>query len=235
MIADFFDRYSRQARLLPALLTLFPAFLTVAVWVPALYQLAAGLTGLAIACGVLTVLAHFARSRGRKLEKQLIQEWGGLPTTIWLRKSDGYLEIETKQRYYNFLESSIPDWKAPTEDVEASDRLYSSAVRWLLERTRDVQQFPLVFKENISYGFRRNCLGLKPFAIAVSVLAAGYTGIQFMGISPTTLLQTSLPQIAVGCISALFALWWTFGVTANWVRDAGDAYAKALLGACDIV
>ena len=94
MIADIFDKYGRQARLFPALLTLFPVFITVAVWVPALYQLGAGLVAIATACGLLTALAHFSRTRGRIVEKKLVREWGGLPTTIWLRRSDENLEWE---------------------------------------------------------------------------------------------------------------------------------------------
>ena len=155
------DKYGFQARLRPALLSLFPVFITIAVWAPTLYKTAASLVGLAVACGLTVAFAHFARRRGRAVEQRLVEEWGGLPTTLWLRHGDHHLESGTKQRYYEFLEDNIPGWKSPTRQEEAEDQKhadsrYSSAVRWLLEYTRDTKQFHLVFTENISYGFRRN-------------------------------------------------------------------------------
>lgn len=233
MIADIFDKYGRQARLFPALLALFPVFITVAVWVPALYQLGVGLVALAIACGLLTALAHFSRTRGRIIEKKLVREWGGLPTTIWLRRSDENLEWETKQRYYDFFEVNVPGWKQPQRTDNSADEVYKSAVRWLLERTRDTVQFPLVFAENISYGFRRNCLGLKSFAVSISVLVFGVASLGLYGNLGDELLEKFLPQISAGIITFLLFFWWVFGVNRNWVRDAGDSYAKALLGSCD--
>ena len=77
---EMFDAYSRQARLQPALLALFPIFFSIAVWVPALYELVAGLVGLAVACGVTVALAHVARLRGRITEQQLFKNWGGKPS-----------------------------------------------------------------------------------------------------------------------------------------------------------
>lgn len=238
MIDDYFDRYGRQARLLPALLALFPVFITVAVWVPALYKSAAGLVGLAVACGLLTALAHFARSRGRHLERQLIVLWGGLPTSIWLRHSSEQLEPETKARYYKFLEQHVDSWKAPTVDEEradptTTDSRYQSAVRWLLEFTRDNQRFPLVFAENVSYGFRRNTLGLKPYAILLCVATIGVSLVGMYDVPPIQLVENLLPQLTAMVVTFTLLLWWIFAVTKSWVRDAGDAFAKAILAACD--
>ena len=91
-LGDLFDTYSRQARLQPALLALFPLFVTVAVWVPALYKFAAGLIGLAVACGAIVYLAHLARAWGRKAEDCLFATWGGKPTTLWMMHRDRHLD-----------------------------------------------------------------------------------------------------------------------------------------------
>jgi len=53
MISDWFDKYSLQARLAPALLSLFPAILIMALAFPQLYETAVGFVGLALVCGVL--------------------------------------------------------------------------------------------------------------------------------------------------------------------------------------
>ena len=62
MMSDWFDRYSLQARIAPALLSLFPSFLWVAISFPQLYSIADGLFSLALVCGILTLAAHYARA-----------------------------------------------------------------------------------------------------------------------------------------------------------------------------
>lgn len=237
-IDKWFDKYSFQARLRPALLSLFPVFLTISVSTPALYDLAASFWSLATACGVTVALAHFARKRGRKIQDQLIRDWGGLPSTLWLRHADEHLETETKKRYLNFLQHNVPGWKAPTPEEELADHAkadsqYGSAVKWLLEYTRDTKKFPLIFAENISYGFRRNTLGLKPIGILLSLISTTQSVWWLYGINLGLIIANHSGQILVGIISLVMFLWWCCGVTKSWVRDAADAYAKALLAACD--
>lgn len=232
------DKYGFQARLRPALLSLFPVFITISVWVPAVYEIAASFVSLAVACGLTVAFAHIARKRGRVVQRRLVEEWGGLPATLWLRHADHHLEADTKQRYHEFLENNVPGWKAPTPPEEAVDQKqvdsrYGSAVRWLLEYTRDTKQFPLVFIENISYGFRRNVLGLKPFAIIFSLICVGFAAGQLYSTPLDSLFGDRFPHLAVGIVSFLLLLWWIFGVSKSWVKDAADAYAKALLAGCE--
>jgi len=96
MISSILDEYSLQARLRPALLVLLPLFITVAVWNPAIYNIGTGLISLMVACGLTTVLSHMARERGRITQSKLIQQWGALPTTLWLRHSNNSLDKQTK-------------------------------------------------------------------------------------------------------------------------------------------
>ncbi len=232
------DGYGFQARLRPALLSLFPVFITVAVWAPALYQTAASLLGLAVACGLTVACAHVSRRLGRSIEDRLVKEWGGLPTTAWLRHADRHLEAETKRRYHHFLEQNVPGWTAPTPAEEAANqdetnKRYGSAVRWLLEYTRDTKQFKLIFAELISYGFRRNALGLRSVGIILALASTGFAAAQLYDVPFNNFVSDYFSQLAAGVVSILILLWWTFGVSKSWVRDAGDAYAKALLGACD--
>lgn len=238
MSGSVFDGYGRQACLGPALLSLFPVFVTVAVWMPSLYQLAAGLVGLAAACGMTTVLAHIARSRGRAVQKKLKQDWGALPATVWLRRFDRNLDPTTKQRYYSFLEENVPDWHPPTAELERtapreSDAILDSAVRWLLEHTRDPKAYPLVLKENISYGFRRNVLGLRPLAVAAALASSGYGAYFLTATAQDTPTDATAAQYAALFVSATLLIWWAFAVTSSWVRDAANAYARALLASCD--
>lgn len=228
MMSDWFDRYSLQARLAPALLSLFPAILLVAVQFPYLYETAAGLVGLALVSGVLTIASHYARTRGKTVERRLNKKWGGRPTTRILLNENGELDERTRQRYLAHFSKNIPDWSLsenPSLDIE-------SGVRWLLEKTRDTATYGLIFKENISYGFRRNCLGMKPIGLIVTLVCVAYWLAQIYLQFQETAAVVPTNLISFG-VSVLILAWWLFVVGDDWVKEAGNAYAKVLLGSID--
>jgi hypothetical protein len=153
-VSKLFDSYSRQARLFPGLLTLFPIILTAIAWFPRLVTSSWGATLVTIgtSCGLLYGLSVLSRSRGKKVEKRLLAEWGGWPTTLWLRHRDDNLPPPVRARYHAFFARNVPLFVAPTEqqemaDPKAADDAYASAVKWLQERCRG-KAFPLVEKEN---------------------------------------------------------------------------------------
>src|SRR2546423_272969 len=82
-LATLFDSYNRQARLYPALLTFFPLLAFFLLNIPSAAGAPQSLVGLAISCGALFFLADYARSRGKRLEQELLIDWGGWPTTIF--------------------------------------------------------------------------------------------------------------------------------------------------------
>jgi hypothetical protein len=245
VITDLFDSYARQARLFPGLLTVFPPLMTVLAWFPQLLLSNIGTTLLTIAvsCGLLYALGSWARTRGKNIEGDLLKQWGGWPTTLKLRHA-GPLDSLTLARHHDFLSQNVPHWTAPTpaeEDVAPAkaDGAYGSAVMWLKEKTR--KGFPLVDKENAQYGFRRNLLGMRVIGVVVCVLAAVASlvaiYVQMPEFTTTALWATSSAQrpeiwaaMAIDFV-ALFA--WITVVNDQWVRQAGDQYADALLAACD--
>jgi hypothetical protein len=171
-LSKLFDSYSRQARLFPGLLTLFPIILTAIAWFPRLVTSSWGATLVTVgtSCGLLYGLTVLSRSRGKKVEKRLLTEWGGWPTTIWLRHREEHLPPPVLARYHAFFAKNVPLFVAPNAEQEgadpkAADGMYASAVKWLQERCRG-KAFPLVEKENAEYGFRRNMRGLKPIGVA---------------------------------------------------------------------
>ena len=210
-----------------------------AVWTPALYTLGAGLVGLAVACGVTTILAHYSRSRGLALQSKLKDEiWGAMPSTICLRHSNDKIDHVTKQRYHQFLDQKILGWTAPSAQAEksnpsAADQAYDTAVKWLLEYTRDTSEFSLLFEENISYGFRRNSLGLKPIGLAASAISL-FVGIYLtIQTGDSYFIGENVPYLSAQIISLLLAIWWLTVVNVDWVTDAAFNYAITLLAACD--
>lgn len=235
---NLFDRYARKARLYPALLTLFPMFVTVLILFPMVYEsIGSAIVSLAIGCGVLMFLASNVRYLGRKKEQQLYKLWGGKPSTVLLRHRNRNLDAVTKQRYHAFLSKHIPGLKLPTPSEEtasprSADGYYESAVKWLLEYTRDKKKYPLVFEENINYGFHRNILALKSIAIAINLICISYILLNTY-LQHHMLTFTDVRDVAALPIPLAMLLFWVFLVSPDWVKSIADAYSRALFASCD--
>jgi len=253
-LSKLFDPYARQARLFPGLLTLFPIILTAIAWFPRLVTSSWGgtLVTLGASCGLLYGLSVLSRSRGKRVEKRLLAEWGGWPTTIWLRHRDDNLPPPVRARYHAFFAHNVPLFIAPTEqqeaaDPKAADAMYASAVKWLQERCR-AKTFRLVEKENAEYGFRRNLRGLKPIglmacfaALLISALAILWQNdplppaLAHLSVKPALAALSAVKPAALGavCVDIVAIVGWIAVVRDDWVRNAGDQYARALLACCD--
>lgn len=240
MLSGTFDAYGRAARLTPALITLLPAIVAVAVWTPVLYDFAVDIVVTGVACSLTVPMMHMARYLGRNAERQLFEKWGGKPTSLWLLRSDSNIDELTKARYRRYLEENVGGWKAPSRPEEAADQqaaisTYDSAVQRLKEGTRDRRDrphFDLVFKENVSYGFRRNTYGLRWIGRLVAVLCVAVNGgsLYFSACvkgDPVSILGAG--SLLFSLVMTIFWLW----VNQRWVRDAANGYARALLAVCD--
>lgn len=245
-LGSLFDSYNRKARLSPALIAISPALAVMLSIFPEIVTSGLGGTvmALAVGTGLLYFAAEQARSQGKRLEPGLIAEWGGWPTTLWLRHRTNHLSGVTRARYHAFLTQSIPGLTLPTAAQEAADPAhaddcYRSATEWLKEQSRG--KAPLVPRENISYGFRRNLLGLRTFGLTMCVvsLAGGcfflWLSAGMPKVAPLQSMFAAANGLQKGALSfAVVALCaWPLIVTRPWVREAADAYAQALLGYCD--
>lgn len=112
-------------------------------------------------------------------------------------------------------------------DPEGADARYAVAVGALRQRTRTGPEFRLVAHQNAEYGLRRNCLGLRPVALAVvaAVLAVSVVLITAQG-------EGWNFALAIG-VSILALPVWGFLVTPEWVRSAADLYAERLMEAVE--
>ena len=124
----------------------------------------------------------------------------------------------------------MPSLVDETDDPKNAqdDRLL--AVRWLLEHTRPQSEASLLLNENISYGFARNLLGLKPLGIAVTAavtLGSAYFLYDLEVGSTAFVLGTLL------CGAAFIGLlMWAFLVTKSSVAHASQVYAEKILSLC---
>ena len=162
---------------------------------------------------------------------------GGEPSVALMRHADTRIDPYTKARYRGFLKSELKDLKFPTAEEERADRsradaAYESVTAWLLTRTRDTQKFGLLFRENISYGFRRNLWGLKQIGLAIALGAS----ISSATIAYRLWAVGATPSVEVAILTAIawmLAVFWIVVVTSSWVRIPADAYGTQLLAACD--
>ena len=233
-----FDKYTVQARVRPSLLVLLPALVIIATWLPAVWTILGGISALVSACGLIFLLSELARYQGRKVERKMIAKNGGKFTTILLRHRDSTISAATKRTYHEFLSQNshrtMPSAETEQADVAAADDCYCGATEWLLEQTRCEKSFPLVKAENISYGFRRNLLGLKSPALAlitICFLANAFFTLKSFRVGET--------RFQLGCILA-FALVaaaaiWIGTIRMDFVEDAGRTYALRLLAQCDVL
>src|SRR5258708_1403854 len=161
---NLFDHYSFRARLQPALLTLLPAALGVFAWTGPGEKWVSALWTLFGTAGGTYFLAMVARNRGKQIEPALWRSWGGAPTTQLLRHS-GSANPVMRERWHKYLSrllsKSFPTPEDETGDPVSADNLYAAGVKILIDKTRDTKAYPLVYKENVQYGFCRNLYAMR--------------------------------------------------------------------------
>lgn len=229
-----FDHYSLRARLQPALLTLVPAALGALAWAPPGARWPATLWSLLGAVGFTFFLVNVARNRGKRIEPELWKSWGGTPTTQLLRHS-GPANSVLRERWHKQLTKMLGK-PLPTADEEranpaAADELYEAATRILIGKTRDTKNYPLVYKENVSYGFCRNLYALRGLGKTVAIL-----GLLLSSGAGWWFLKTAKGDLLPwGCavVCAALALWWFFTVTSEWVKVPAMNYAQHLFESCE--
>ena len=224
------DTYSRRARLAPAVLAAMPAVILVggALWAPA-----SGDSLAAIAIGALAlVICGLVRETGRRLQPELWQSWGGSPTVARLRwaGNDPVAVRRLHEGIGQVTGDRLPSDQEEAADPAGADARYEQAVLSLRELTRDAGRFALVAEEDAEYGFRRNCLGLRPYALAVAVVVAVVSAVALItGPSHPGRYWASL----AASVAALGG--WYLIVKPSWVRSAAERYAERLLGAVELL
>ncbi|PKN30965.1 MAG: hypothetical protein CVU64_01025 [Deltaproteobacteria bacterium HGW-Deltaproteobacteria-21] len=232
------DEYSVKARLRPALLIALPLLFATLSLFPA------GITGLStivslfVWAGASILLSQMGREWGKRKEPGLYADWGGQPSIRMLRHRDA-ANKRILARYHAKLERLIPDVRIPTAEMEkddpkGADDVYDACCAFLRAKTRDRKVFPLIFEENVNYGFRRNLWGMRPLGIIASL-----SGIVVIGtvVIVHYISDPSIPRLLClyGIIDALLLLSWLLVFNKAWVKTAADAYASRLLEGCEIL
>lgn len=232
-----FDNYTLVARITPAFLVFLPLSISIGLCFPdiSIFKRLSG--ALLIPFSISMLLGQIGRDMGRMKQAALWKSWGGPPTTQYLRHKDTTFNPVLRKKCHRRLEVLLPEINIPTPDEENSnpkgaDNVYSACTSFLISRTRDHKKFPLVYKENVNYGFRRNAWAMKPFAIILSITGIAICGFfiwfnrRHSGVFSTDLIVAVL-------LNLLILMFWVFWINPGWVRIPANAYAERLLEACD--
>ena len=220
---------------MPVFVVLLPLGMLVSVWLPGARMLPEALASL----GVPAVLAWLLAQLGRMSSRQpaLWARWGGSPTTQMLRHRNADANPELRRHYHARIAALSPSLAMPTAEDEArdpahADEVYEAATRLLIARTRDRKRFPLVFNENVYYGYRRNLWAMKPIGVTIALLSLAGCLWPIVA-SHTPVIKVKADWWVSTAICAGLVLVWLAWVTPAWVRIAAQAYAERLLEACD--
>jgi hypothetical protein len=232
------DTYSLKARLFPALLAIVPALAALAILISSSKF---GLTNL-IVTAVIPVLvyasADIARRLGKRIENRIYEASGGKPSVTMLRYSDDSFSPAAKSHYRAFLSSKIKQ-PVPTEQSEKrnpkdADAFYERGGAWLRENTRNATKFSILFVENVTYGFRRNLLGLKWPALCLNLaITVICCFILYRKGSVDTDDDVTLRILIVLAFTAIHSAYMAFAVTEQSVIDASRTYARQLILTCE--
>lgn len=223
------DTYPFLARVQPVLIALAPLFILGILFSFEFEKYIHILTSIGIYSVMSFVIAELGRDSGLKKQSALWASWGGAYTIQLLRWENQLLPRQTKLDYYSRLEKKYSlsdpfDCKSDNDDIFA---FWSGNLR---EQTRDKKKYPLVYAENVSYGFRRNLLGMKSLGITLIIICSS---------SMVVYYYTELQNFNLICYPLIFwynlisdgllLLFWTLIVNSEWVKLAAIAYATRLL------
>ena len=123
-----------------------------------------------------------------------------------------------------------------------ADDAYDAAANALRPLTNDRSKFPFVLKELVSYGFNRNCYGIRWIGASVSLLtgAAALFRAQVISLREPYFqlyeIEQLQPSDGITLLLAVTSLLsWLFHFTGNTVAQAGHAYALRLYEALNEV
>ena len=124
----------------------------------------------------------------------------------------------------------MPSAEDERTDPDRADARYDAAIGSLRARTRDTGKFGVLLQENMEYGFRRNSLGIRPYAVALAVACVAVSAVALV------VRSTDWQQWAVAIVVGLAAIaYWLVVVKPSWVREAAEAYADRLLETVDVL
>ena len=222
--------YVLKARAYPALILTLPIGVTLTLLWPGIGI--ERLAPLAAAAGLPFLITNIVRGQGQRLERHLERRWGGMPTTQMLRLTDERNNPDLLRRRRQALQDltgeDLPTSTDEQNHPKRSDERYVAATRLLITKLGDTREtHPRVHEENTNYGFWRNSLAIKPFAMICLII--------LLGVNAWSLMLGRDPQlvgVTIG-VTVLAILFWIITVRPERVLQHGRTYATRLFETLD--
>jgi hypothetical protein len=173
-----FDKYTRKARVYPAVITLLPFLIfTLNCKIDGLEKIFNNLLGvkilsqISVSLVLLYLLTQINRFVGKFLfEKKLFNEELDLPTTLYLLP----LNQEFSEQYKNKIREKVkkdfcmdlPTGEDELKDILIAKRRAAEVVGLIRQKVKDGR---LLLQHNIEYGFARNLIGGAIIALFVAI------------------------------------------------------------------
>jgi hypothetical protein len=105
---------------------------------------------------------------------------------------------------------------------------------WLRDHTRDRKKFNILFDELVTYGFRRNLLGLKPTSLIMNavVVAVSSLVLYYMPAYFAEIHYIEQKLYVVLLVVALHSTYMLLAVGRNAVREASISYGRQQILSC---
>ncbi|WP_421681915.1 hypothetical protein HKW98_12395 [Stutzerimonas urumqiensis] len=230
-----FDTYSLKARVFPALIAGLPTLALLFVIVPWDHLGIPHAIAVSMGMVLLFAFADLARSRGKRIQTKM---GTGATPEQWYRGNPDIPE-GSKNRFRSFVANQLKQ-TAPTAEQEKADSFeandfYLSANAWLRDHTYDTSQYGILFGENITYGFRRNLLGLKGIALTFnSFVLTTCTLIMYFRPNYFEGLASLEEKLAITMLAVvLHSMFMIFAVNELAVREASRSYGRQLILSCE--
>jgi len=234
-----FDNYTLKARFYPVIILFFPIIITGVFYSFQFESLVHLFTSLGLVGALTYLFSQLGRDQGKKKEGALWESWGGSPTVQILRLRDTHIDSHTKLRYHKKMQQLcvvpvIPDITMETTNSNNADEVYKAWTKYLISQTRDSSKYPLLLKDNTSYGFRRNLWGLKPYGLFITCIIA-VCNFLFWANQTKSWNPLSFPNAFLYSTLTLFLIliFWISIVTRNWIKIPAFAYAERLCEAIE--
>lgn len=236
---NIINLYERRARYYPAVFTISPLIIFFYFWFKEIQSLEWAFLGIVTNLGLAIPLSTLARKLGNKKQDKLLIKWGSLPATQLLMHSNNSLNDATKVRYH-FKLKGIKGLVIPTVEEERIDLQiaivnFNSCIDYLIRKTRNRNDYPLVFEENVSYGRIRNLFGLKPIALSLGFILLIFQMFLIYNAYGIGWNISAVPILKIISVifTIIYLIYFLFIINEKHVYDEGIKYGKALLETCE--
>ena len=231
-MTDIFGTYNLRTRIGAGITLFAPVLFQAYILIPELRNISCTFIVALITFALINLIIVTSRVHGSASLKKCFPDV--LPAQQYLLPEDTTLDKFTKERYYKFLENHLEGFKVTNNKNEMKLQT-ESAVKWLIAKTRNTTDFPLIAEENANLGFSYNLLGMKPCGIFLcSFLLVADIAVLFLAC--IDVLSVELISILFcAAFTILFLLVWIIFINKKLVQCNGKKYARALLSACDSI